>query len=129
MQGLIIKDSEDGFLTFDLKEIFSAIGEPVVTSTWRCRSVECVGENADRLQELAAEDQSVSGQELVDIVSGVFQTIDGEFEAYREGKKKPWLVVNAVDSSWFEVLTLDPFVLEKVKQSFREVSLLSETAA
>ena len=133
MQGLKIKDLKQtelgGFLNFDLEEIFSAIGNPVIVSTWRCHNVECTGENAERLYELSEEGESVSGKELVEIVAGIFQTIDGEFEAYRDGKEDPWLVVNAVDSSWFEVFSVDSAVLESIKSSFQDVSELPPTAA
>jgi hypothetical protein len=133
MHGLKIKDLRQtelgGFLNFDLKEIFSAIGNPVSVSTWKCHNVECTGENAQRLCELSDEGQSVSGKELVAIVAGIFQTIDGEFEAYRDGKKNPWLVVNAVDSSWFEVFSVDSAVLESIRSSFQDVSELPPTAA
>ena len=97
MQGVKIKDLEQtepgGFLNFDLKDIFSAIGNPVIVSTWRCHNVECIGENAERLYELSEEGHAVSGKELVGIVAGIFQTIDGEFEAYRDAKRIR-LVVN-----------------------------------
>ena len=129
MKGLKIKDSRKtelgAFLTFDLKEIFSAIGDPVSVSTWRCHNVECTGENAQRLYEVSEEGESISGKELVQIVAGIFQTIDGEFEAYRDGKEDPWLVVNAVDSSWFEVLSMDSAVLERIRSSFQHVSELT----
>jgi hypothetical protein len=133
MQGLKIRDlgktELGGFLNFDLKEILAAIGDPVIVSTWRCHNVECTGENAERLYELSEEGQSVSGKELVEIVAGIFQTFDGEFEAYRDGKEEPWLVVNAVDSSWFEVLSVDSAVLESIRSSFQDVSALPSTAA
>ena len=133
MQGLKIKDSRQtelgGFLNFDLKDIFSAIGDLVIVSTWKCHNVECAGENAQSLHELSEEGRSVSGKELVEIVKGIFQTIDGEFEAYRDGKEEPWLVVNAVDSSWFEVLSLESSVLERVRTSFQDVSPLPPSAA
>jgi hypothetical protein len=128
MQGLKIKDlrrtEHGGYLSFDLKEIFSAIGAPVLISTWRCHNVECIGENAPRLHELSERGQCVSGEELVEIVAGIFQTIDGEFAAHRDGKDEPWFVVNAVDSSWFEVLSLDPAVLETIRSGFKDVSEL-----
>ena len=133
MQGLKLKDlerSEHGdYLSFDLKEIFSAIGDPVLISTWRCRNVECTGENAERMHEVSEEGQSLSGEQLVEIVAGIFQTFDGEFEAYRDGKETPWLVVNAVDSAWFEVLSVDSAVLESIWSSFHDVSELPPTAA
>ena len=128
MQGLKIKDLEQtelgGFLNFDLKEILSAIGEPVIVSTWRCHNIECTGENAERLYELSEESQNVSGKELVEIAEGIFQTFDGELEAYRDGEEDPWLMVNAVDSSWFEVFSVDSAVLESIRSRFQDVSEL-----
>jgi hypothetical protein len=133
MQGVKIKDltptEHGGFLCFDLKDIFSAIGKAVISSSWRCHDVECVGENADRLYELSEKGKSVSGLELSEIVGGIFQTFDGRFEAFRDGQEEPWLVVSAVDSSWFEVCSLDASILEKIRSRFREVSQIPEAAA
>jgi hypothetical protein len=81
MQGVTIKDmtqtESGGFLSFDLKEIFSAIGDDAVNSAWRCEHVECSGENADRLYRLSDTSETVSGLELSEIINGIFQTIDG----------------------------------------------------
>jgi hypothetical protein len=132
MQGIKIKDSiraESGYyLSFDLKEIFVAIGDSVLSSTWRCYDVECTGENAGELYKVSDEEQNISGDELLRVVSGIDQTIDGEFEAFY-GEGEPWLVVKAVDSSWFEVWSHDTEILERVRKSFREVSDLSADAA
>jgi hypothetical protein len=55
--------------------------------------------------------------------------IDGEFEAYASGAVEPWLVVKAIDSSWFEVWSDDPDVVARVRKNFREVSDLPSDAA
>lgn len=124
MHGLKIADLVDGVLAFDLKEVLSVIGEPAISSTWKCSQVECLGENAERLGEISDSGRRISGQELFEIAKGVYQVIDGEFEAYRSEEKAPWLVVNAVDSSFFEVLTDDAATLEAIRTNFSDVSLL-----
>jgi hypothetical protein len=132
MQGVTIRDIEHpergGFLCFDLKDILSAIGDAAVVSRWRCRNVECVGQNAEKLYELSETGKNVSGLELSEIMDGIFQTIDGQFEAFLEGGEEPWLVVDAVDSSWFDVFSEDASVLQRIRNSFRDVRPIPPTA-
>ena len=133
MRGVRNKDLEHtelgGFLNFDLKDILATIGEPAISSTWICRNIECVGKHAERLFELSETGESITGSELDRILDGINQTIDGQFEASQAGKANPWLIVEAVDSSYFEVFTDDAFVLDKLRSRFREVSQVSTDAA
>jgi len=133
MQGIKINDSirreRGSFLSFDLKDILTAVGDSVLSSKWLCRDVECTGENAGRLHDISDEGRNISGGELMQVVSGIHQIIDGEFEAYDGEADKPWLVVSAVDSSWFEVWSSDTEILERVKNNFRDVSDLPPPAA
>jgi hypothetical protein len=125
MLGVTIRDMKQtelgGFLSFDLVDIFSAIGDVAIVSTWKCRNVECVGQNAERLYELAETGKKVSGLELSEIANGISLTIDGQFEAYRAGEVEPWILIDAVDSSWFDVFSRDASVLERVRCHFRDV--------
>ncbi len=131
MQGIEIKDStpDGNFLSFDLREVLAVIGDSALASSWRCQYVECMGDNADGMHKISNEGRIVSGGELVQIASGILQTIDGIFEAYRDEANSPWLVIRAVDSSSFDVLSSDSKVLEKVRRSFREVTGLPPDAA
>ena len=125
MQGIKIEDSNQGehgrYLNFDLKEILLPVRNYVLDSNWRCNNVECIGQNSVQLHKLSDETSIISGDELLWIVSGIQQTIDGEFEAFR-GEKIPWLLVKAIDSSYFEVWSDNLAVLETVKSNFRKVT-------
>jgi len=133
MQGIEIKDkthNESGsFLSFDLREILTVIGDSALASSWRCQYIECTGENADVMHKISDERRIISGSELMQIVSGIFQTIDGEFEAHHGGENSPWLIIRAVDSSSFDVISSDSEVLERVRRNFGEVTDLPPDAA
>jgi hypothetical protein len=131
MQGIEIKDSTLGsnFLSFDLREILAAIGNSALASSWRCQYVECTGDNAEVLHRISDEGRVISGVELVQIVSGIHQTIDGKFQAYRDKANNPWLIIRAVDSTSFDVLSSDSKTLEKMRRNFRDVTDLPSDAA
>ena len=127
MRGVIIRDGTEpggrGGLDFDLAEVLQALGERVTTSWWRGRGLWYIcRDDADiePLQRVAAG-ALVAGYELVSILPRLLQVIDGEFEGIVAEGELPWVVVRAVDSSWWEVLSDKPEVLEAVRASFRSV--------
>jgi hypothetical protein len=61
------------------------------------------------------------------MASRIHQTIDGRFEARSEGAaKNPWLVIVAFDSSWFEVWSSKPWVIEKIKTNFQDTTDITD---
>lgn len=130
MKGIEIKDStEDGnALSFDIRELIAVIGEPALVSSWQCKYLECFGDNAEKLHEISDKEQHISGEELMQIASGIYQTVDGEFEAYCDKAEKPWLVIRAIDSSSFDVITSDLEILERVRRNFQDVTDLPSYA-
>lgn len=129
LQGVKIKDIDEGFLSFDLKDILPLAGERAAASQWRCRFVECLGESAEELHAISDAGRIISGGELLRIASDLLQVIDGQFEAYSDANAEPWLVVKAIDSSSFEVWSDGPDVLARVRDNFGEVSDLPPDAA
>jgi hypothetical protein len=130
MRGVIIRDGTGpggpGGLQFDLAEVLRALGERVTRSRWRGRGLWYVSrdeEDIETLERLGAG-ELVAGHELVAILPRLMQVIDGEFEGIAAGGELPWVVVRAVDSSWWEVLSDEPEVLEAIRLSFHAVEEL-----
>lgn len=123
IQDKMLLNSGGSFLSFDLRDILAVIGEPVNESRWRCYDL-CYTANKDgRVREIREERLKLSGKELTSLAFEIHQTIDGRFEAKSEGAaKKPWLVIVAFDSSWFEVWSSKDWVIEKLKGHFKMVS-------
>jgi hypothetical protein len=118
---LLLKSGEKR-LKGDLEEILSLIGESVLTSRWRCLDLWYL-DSHDTVRETIMK---LSGKELLKFASTITQTIDGRFEAKSEGAaKRPWLVILAVDSSWFEVWSSKQWVIKKIKEHFQDVSDIS----
>ena len=123
MQGVIIRDGTQkggaGGLEFDLREILAALGKRAVESRWRSPYLQYVSrdeQDISVLEHLGAQDV-VSGADFVNGIDQLLQVIDGEFEAF--GKNGRWVVIRAVDSSWWEVWSDDQSVLEAVRARFR----------
>jgi len=130
MRGITIRDADErDVLTVDLKDILEIVGERAFRSRWVLSGVDATGEQAaEELHRLCDGHIPVDGQRLAELAGGVWEVIDGRFEAYDEGEDSPWLVVCAVDSSAYDVVTQDNATLEKVRSSYREVSDLPESA-
>jgi len=65
--------------------------------------------------------QGVKGRDLVSGIEQLLQVIDGAFVAIESDRELPWVVVRAVDSSWWEVISHDPEVREAIRKRFRQV--------
>jgi len=122
---LIIRDGTEqgGGLTFDLPEILGALGQKAQSWVWRGRDVRYVSRNERDVAviQALAEGRAVDGVEFVTGLEQLLQTIDGEFEATEPGRPAPTVVIRAVDSSWWEVLSDDATVLAAIRQRFRVV--------
>ena len=128
MQGVKIRDirkSSSGctVLGFDLRDILDVIGEPARAARWRCRDLWCTASIDGEAVSIEEKKLDFTGEEFIEFASSIHQTIDGRFEVRREGAaKKPWLLIVAFDSSWFEVWTTKPTIIEKLKNRFQDVS-------
>jgi hypothetical protein len=63
----------------------------------------------------------LSGAEMLRLAGGILQVINGDFEAYRAAETRPWLVVRAIDSSVYVLITQDENLLQRVRERFRDV--------
>ena len=132
MHSIRIRDLDpSGFLAFDLKDLLNSVGEASVLSSWLCRGVWATPEspplNLD-IESVSDTGVLVAGSELLLLAAGTRQVIDGRFEAYRAGDSSPWLVLEAVDSTYWEVSCSDAATLELLRNSFRQVESRPDAA-
>ena len=130
MHTVRIYDMADSMLDFDLRHILAALGTQAIEYSWMVSSVaaydaafDATGEQAGRLEELATSGRRIRGDRLRDLANGTQQVIWGEFQAYADASATvPVLIVRAIDSSFYEVATNDPYVLKNLRATFRDVS-------
>jgi hypothetical protein len=123
MFGVTIFDHTDnGVLSLDLKDILQLLGSQAESSEWEISQVEALdGFGAEALHGLADKKARVPGQELVRLASNVTQIIDGIFRGYQKDEREPWIVIQAVDSSAFDVQSDNNDVIRQIRQQFRSV--------
>ena len=127
MRGVQIRDMhERGFLAVDLQHILDLFGARTIQSLWRASEVwatgQETGEAAQELEALADGQPFIAGEHLSRLAHRIVQVIDGEFSAFERSSDSPWIIIRAVDSSFYEVFSTEPAVLDRVRASFRKVS-------
>jgi hypothetical protein len=84
--------------------------------------ISATGDGEAALEELARSGARVAGTRLIEIARDVRQIIWGEFKGYADGAvDEPWIVIVAVDSSWFEIHSDDEAVLARIRKAFKDV--------
>jgi hypothetical protein len=122
MRGVTLTDTDgSGALAFDLLDILELLPDELVSSTWDLQGVEAVGEAADELHAASDREDRMEGARLHELAASVTQIIDGTFRAFAEGEDAPWLIVQAVDSSAYDVLTNRADLLASIRRRFRSV--------
>lgn len=118
-----VEATSGNYLSFDLRHILNAIGEPVLYSQWDCLDLWYTASRDGELYEFQETRRKLSGQEMIQLAESIHQTIDGRFEARSDGAtKRLWLVILAVDSSWYEVWSSKREVIERIRICFEQVS-------
>lgn len=128
MKGVTIGDRDQkDVLNFDLKDILQLAGGRAIKSRWKLTRVEASGkQSAEDLHRLCDSGTIVEGQALANLAADVWQVIDGQFEAFDDCAKSPWLVIHAVDSTAYDVQSNDESLLERLRTHFRSVRDLPE---
>lgn len=124
MRGITISDLNDqNVLTVDLVDVLRLLGDVLVQTRWKLSGVEALGGSAaEKLQRLSDAQGEVSGQTLLELAAEVDQVVDGEFQGFRGNDLSPWIVIRAVDSSSYDVLTDDHRIVEQIRGRFSTVS-------
>jgi hypothetical protein len=128
MIKIIIRDGtgtdEGNFLSFDLREVLAALGPRAGASSWSFRDLEFVCRDGQEVSELKQDSRAtsrLSGQVLISAADRILQVIDGEFAAFDDEDDRPWVIVRAVDSTFWEVESQDADLLTEVSSCFHSV--------
>ena len=135
MRGLKISDGTEpggsGGLEFDLSEILAALGEVAAKSRWTCSDLHYISrddQDVATLERAATPGEQILGRELLASTANTVQVIDGQFTGLdKDGGA--WVVIRAVDSSWWEVWSQDKWVHDAICQHCRVVESISHGAA
>lgn len=125
---LRIFDLEDRALAFDLRDLLRLLAPLSLQARWTVSSFEdefeATGEGAVRLEQLANNESSITGNDLAALADNTWQIIWGEFAGVLAGgSDRPWITIRAVDSSFFEVETSDEAAAAKIISHFRDVRM------
>lgn len=126
MFGVTIREmDENGGLVIDLRDVLALLGTAATSSRWTIEGVEATGTSAaERLERLSDAAATVSGNELMQIASEVSQIVDGKFSAFEDNSDSPWIVIAAVDSSAYDVITSRSDVLDTIKNAFKSAEYI-----
>src|SRR4029077_8350492 len=124
MKTLLIDDmrSDIRVLAMDLRHVLAPPWQRATNSQWRVRDVWATGDKSAVELESFDDTTTVSGQRLCELAEDVTQVIDGVFSGFESGSAEPWVVIDAVDSSYYLVRSDDSSVLDAIRSTFRQVS-------
>jgi hypothetical protein len=131
---------KNGALALDLRDLVDLLAPRSLEATWTVSPVGLrdrrdgtaseefmmtgpgeVGQ--DKLEQFAASGSSVSGAMLSKAAHEAHQVIWGEFTATLPEQADPWVVIRAIDSTFYEVTSSDESVLGAIRAAFRDVRL------
>ncbi|HSB15307.1 MAG TPA: hypothetical protein VLE22_12680 [Bryobacteraceae bacterium] len=121
MVRLVIGRQGESGLGFDLPEVLKALGPRVLASAWAIDGLHYVSTDERNVSGFQAEEGvRIPGAKLLSGISNLLQVLDGEFRAF-EASREPWVIVRAIDSSWWEVESDDSVALSAIRERFRNV--------
>jgi hypothetical protein len=118
-----------GCLSFDLIDILRALGERAQHSVWRAEQVDCFGEAYREVMALVESGDPIPGERLSILAERLTQVIDGTFIGTDADSGEPWVVVHAIDSTFWEVWTDDPQARAGLAKQFRAITPIITSAA
>lgn len=134
MTTLRVYDLKDHVLALDLKDLLQLLAPRSLEARWLVSTVksfkpghewfEATGEGGERLEGLAQDDGQLSGSDLASIAEKTQQIIWGEFIGSAPTQSdKPWVIIRAVDSTFYEIDTDDEAVLNKISSTYKDVRM------
>lgn len=138
MTTLRIYDYRDGALALDLRDLIDLLAPRSLEASWtvspaRMKHLE-LGRSfdelvitgpgqpgQDELELLAASGASVSGATLSEAAHEAWQVIWGQFTASLPEQSDPWVVICAIDSTFYEITSSDEAVLNAIRSTYKDV--------
>jgi tetratricopeptide (TPR) repeat protein len=103
----------------DLYVLIAALGERALNSTWFGSGVDCYGERAEELYAFTDQNKPIEGHDLLQITSGIRQTIQGDFQAFDPDATSHWILIRAWEGSGFYVEANDAKIMKQLKTHFQ----------
>lgn len=121
MKAVSVWDVDDRHvLSVDLAPLLRLAGQKALDSRWWCSDVDCAGRGAAKLRAIGLCPPT-SGTDLLALAEDVDQVIDGEFIATRPPGNEPWLIIRAIDSTEYVVVTDDDDLVRLIRTKYRDV--------
>lgn len=131
MKTLRVYDLNDHVLALDLRDLLRLLAPRSLETNWVVSRVksskpghewfEATGEGGEQLEGLAKDNAQLSGSELAALAENTWQVIWGEFVGWAPTQSdKPWVIIRAVDSTFYEVDTDDETVLSKISSTYKD---------
>ncbi|OAP34322.1 hypothetical protein ATB98_23705 [Sinorhizobium saheli] len=116
-------------LPFDLRDFLELLAPRARTALWTVSAVDAgyqwfdaTGPGGANLEAMAQSDKRVTGQLLTEAARDTLQVIWGEFTgSLPQAPDQDWVIIRAIDSTFYEVTTNDDEVLRQVEASFGDV--------
>lgn len=132
MATLKIFDLEGHVLSLDLRDLLQLLTPQSLQANWIISTVksskpgyewfEATGEGGERLEALAQVNARLSGTDLAVLAENTRQVIWGEFVGSAPAvSDKRWVIIRAIDSTYYEIETNDEGVLNKISSTYKDV--------
>jgi hypothetical protein len=146
MTTLRIYDYRNGALALDLRDLVDLFAPRSLEASWTASPVRMNHPDLGRLYDefmmtgpgqpgqnplevLAANGSSVSGVTFSEAAHAAWQVIWGQFVATLPEQNDAWVVIRAIDSTFYEVSTSDEMVLAKIGSTYKDVRVASGPVA
>lgn len=129
MKTLRIYGPSGAALPFDLRDILQRLAPRSLGASWKVSAVDAgyrwfdaTGPGGDVLETWAQSGSMVEGRQLAAAAQDVRQVIWGEFTGFlQSAPDRTWIIVRAIDSTFYEITTDDETVLQRVETGFQGV--------
>jgi len=132
MATLRIYDLKERVLALDLRDLLQLLAPRSLEANWIVSTVkssqpghewfEATGEGGEQLEGLAQDNAWLSGSDLAALAKNTRQVIWGEFVGSAPTQSdKIWVIIRAVDSTFYEIDTDDEAVLSKISSTYKDV--------
>ncbi|GES53735.1 hypothetical protein Rhsp01_63510 [Rhizobium sp. NBRC 114257] len=132
MATLRIYDLREHVLALDLRDLLRILAPQSLEASWIVSTVksskpgyewfEATGEGGEQLERLAQDNSQLSGSDLAALAENTRQVIWGEFIGLASTRlDKAWVIIRAIDSTYYEVASEDETVLNKIGFAYKDV--------
>lgn len=136
---LKITDLENGLLKVNLSDLITLFYEDASSAVWLVKPVklqdgyeyfEVTGVLKDQFEQIANSNELIGGNDLFELVQNTVQVIWGEFHAFtEEGADKAFVIIRAIDSTFYEIETSDEDLRGLIKSNYQNVEIVDQSFA